>query len=137
VELVKRVLLDVQLLQVRNADLDFFVGTHVADFHVHDVFAVGVDLSVNGLFALLHCFIVLFLGLFLLLDDAFNSFVTELGHELVNAGFGIDGKAELDFQELLSRVEVLLFKGNAGKTIRHFDVIGNVFQRHCNMSHRL
>ena len=119
-------------MQVRNTDLDFFVRTHITDLHVHDVFAVGVDLSVNGLFALLHCFIVLFLGLFLLLDDAFDPFVAELGHESVNAGLGVDGEAELDFQELLSWVEVLLFKGDAGKSIGHFDVIGNVFKGHSN-----
>jgi len=127
VELIKSVLLDVQLLQVRNADFYFFTRPDVPDLHVHDVLAIGVDLRVHCLFSFLDGLLVLLLGLFFFLDCSFDSFVSELSHKFVDAGFWIDGETELNFEEFISRVDIPLFKGDTRKSISDLDVIFNVF----------
>ena len=87
--------------------------------------------------ALLDSFLVLNLCLFFLLDDSFDPFVAELGDKFVDASLGIDGERKIDFQVLLSGIEVLLLECGADETIGDFNVVVDVFERNGNMSFRL
>ena len=132
-ELLKCVLLDIQLLQVRNADPDFLCWPHIPDLHVHDVLAVWVNLCVNCLLAFLDGLLILIFGLLFFLDDSFNPFIAELSNEFVNASIGVDGKAELDLKEFVGGVDVLLLESDACKSIGDFDVVIDVLERHGDM----
>lgn len=134
--MIKRILLNVQLLQVWNTYFDLLCRANITDLHVHDVFAVGVNLGINCLFSLLHSLLVFFLGFLLLFDDPFDSFVIEFSDKSVNAGFGIDRETELQLKELVGRVDVFLLKCYACQSVGDLNVVVDMFQRHSDMRSR-
>lgn len=128
-QLVKCVLFDGQLLQVRYCYFELFSRSEVADFHVHDVLAVLVDFCINCLFSLLNGLFVLFLGFFFLFYDSLDSFVSKLGNKFVDTGFGVNGEGEVNLKVLLGWIEILLLESGTDKSIGDFDIVVDVLER--------
>jgi len=95
VQLVEHVAGKSELLQIDDLNLHALGWTHIPDFKIEDVLTLGVELAVGCFLSLLHCFLVLDPRLFLLLYHSFESALSELRHESVDTGIGVDGKAVL------------------------------------------
>lgn len=67
--------------------------------------------------------LILLPGLLLLFDHSLDAGVPELGHEAVDAGFGVDGEAVFHFKELVGGVEVGLGESDVGDGVDNLEVI--------------
>jgi hypothetical protein len=128
-KLVKRIIAETQLLEIDDFDLYSLLRAYIADFKVHDIFAILVKSSVSCLPSLLDSFFVFSLRLFFLFDDAFDPRVAILCDKFVDAGFRIDRKVILHLHELLGGVLIDLEKSDVGNCIDNLDIVLDLFER--------
>jgi hypothetical protein len=121
--LIKGVEAQTELLQVDDLNFYMLIRGNISDFEVENVFALGVEFSVSSLFSHFNSLFVLLFGLLLLFDNSFNACVTELSYKSVNTCVRADGKAVLQFQELISRIVISLNKSNIDQSINNFHIV--------------
>jgi len=130
--LIKGVEAQTELLQVDDLNFYMLIRGNISDFEVENVFALGVEFSVSSLFSHFNSLFVLLFGLLLLFDNSFNACVTELSYKSVNTCVRADGKAVLQFQELISRIVISLNKSNIDHSINNFHIVFTCPERHQN-----
>jgi len=96
-ELVESIHADLQFLDIHYLYSDLLVGIDVAYLQDHDIFILGIDLSVDCLFALRNYVLVLLLGFLFLFDCSLYPPLAETGREAVDAVAGADGEFIHDF----------------------------------------
>ena len=81
-----------------------------------------VKIAVGHFSSFIFCLFVLFHGLFFLFDYALYHCLPELGCELVNTGFRVDGEAVINFQKFVGGVLVGLCECDIGDGVDNIDV---------------
>jgi len=132
VQLVEGVVTKTQFLQVDYFNLYRLIRTNISYFEVEDVLALRVKFSISSLFSHFNSLFILLFGLLLLFDNSFNACVTELSYKSVNTCVGANGKAVLQFQELISRIVISLNKSNIDHSINNFHIVFTCPERHQN-----
>ena len=123
VKLIEGVAGEGEFLEVGYFNSDSLVGRNIPHLQVEYILAVVVKISVGSLPSLPDGLLELLLCFFLLLDNALDHCLPEVGGEPVDAGLGADGEAVLHLQELLSGVVVVLDEGNIGDGIYNVKVV--------------
>ena len=119
-KLVEGIARESELLDVGYLNSDDLIGRNISHFHVQVAFAY-IKIPIGSFSSFIDSLFVLLLRFSLLLNNPLDHFVPKLGSKFVNACFRINRKVELNFQELVRRIQIALSERYIGDRINNLD----------------